>query len=298
VASAEIGNEPGKWDDAAYRKMFEAMAKGLRAGDPKLTILTCNVTAGKSHVYAKSVECFKGADAFYDAINLHVYAMIEGWPTWKRSYPEDPKITYLKEVSDVIAWRDKNAPGKPLWITEYGWDCSTKQPDPKTEFAKWQGVTDTQQARWLVRSTLVFMSMDVARAYIYWFNDNDTPSLHASAGLTRDWKPKQSYWAIAHLYKTLGDYRFNRAIKSEAGIVYGFEFIHADNPKKTIIAVWSPTGVDRTADASVDLEGRKLIKAERMPITEGDAAVEHVDVKGSKANVKIDEAPLYLWLEK
>src|ERR1043166_8378210 len=41
VASAEIGNEPGKHDDAHYRALFAAMAKGLRAGDPKLLVLPC-----------------------------------------------------------------------------------------------------------------------------------------------------------------------------------------------------------------------------------------------------------------
>src|SRR5688572_14884547 len=34
--AAEVGNEPGIYDDGTYRRLFEAMAKGLRAGDPKL----------------------------------------------------------------------------------------------------------------------------------------------------------------------------------------------------------------------------------------------------------------------
>ena len=31
IDAVEIGNEPGKYDDATYRKLFEAMARGLRA---------------------------------------------------------------------------------------------------------------------------------------------------------------------------------------------------------------------------------------------------------------------------
>src|SRR4030095_1219380 len=38
VESVEIGNEPGKWSDADYTRMFRAMAEGVRAGDPKLKI--------------------------------------------------------------------------------------------------------------------------------------------------------------------------------------------------------------------------------------------------------------------
>jgi hypothetical protein len=164
VSSVEIGNEPGSFDDKSYRSMFESMARGVRDGDPKLTIATCALVVGKSHKYAKSVSCLEGLGDLYDALNIHVYAEVEGWPTWKRSNPEDPKIKYLKEVSDAIAWRDKNAAGKPLWITEFGWDATTK-PSPKTgDFAKWQGSTETQQAQWLVRSFLVFAKMPVQRA--------------------------------------------------------------------------------------------------------------------------------------
>ncbi len=46
VSSVEIGNEPGNYDDDQYRRLFESMAKGLRAGDPKLKIETCNMSVG------------------------------------------------------------------------------------------------------------------------------------------------------------------------------------------------------------------------------------------------------------
>jgi hypothetical protein len=62
----------------------------------------------------------KGLDPLYDVINLHSYAQVEGWPTWRRSYPEDPAIPYLKDIRDVIAWRDANARGKQVWLTEFG----------------------------------------------------------------------------------------------------------------------------------------------------------------------------------
>ena len=37
------------------------------------------------------------------------------------------------------------------------------------------------------------------RAYLYWFNDADQASLHASSGLTRNYGPKPSFDAVAHL---------------------------------------------------------------------------------------------------
>ena len=71
VASAEIGNEPSKYSVAQYRTLFENMAKGFRAGDPKLKIATCAVmttaaaetshrparTAGTRRTSARAIQC-------------------------------------------------------------------------------------------------------------------------------------------------------------------------------------------------------------------------------------------------
>jgi serine/threonine-protein kinase ATR len=232
IEAAEIGNEPGKFNDEQYRTLFQAMSKGMRRGDPKLQIATCNMVDGKSHDYAKSLDCLQGLSDAYDIINLHVYAEAEPWPTWRRSYPEDPTIAYLKEVEKVCAWRDANAPGKPVWITEFGWDCSTKSPDPKTEFAKWVDVSDLQQAQYLIRSTLIFMSMDVARAYIYFYDDSDQPSLHAASGITRNFEPKPSYHALAQLQRILGPYRFDQKVIVEAGKLMVYKFTLAEDSQQ------------------------------------------------------------------
>src|SRR5262245_60726155 len=78
-------------------------------------------------------------------LNIHTYAEVEGYPTWKRSYPEDPKLVYLKTVERMIRWRDRHAPGKEIRITEFGWDASTKKAPATGTFAKWVGSTETEQ---------------------------------------------------------------------------------------------------------------------------------------------------------
>ena len=77
----------------------------------------------------------------------------------------------------------------------------------------WQGATDLQQAQFLVRSLFTFAERDVRRAYIYFFNDDDSPSVHGSAGLTRKFVPKPSFWAIKQLDELLGNCRFDRVVK-------------------------------------------------------------------------------------
>ena len=298
VDSVEIGNEPGKWSDEDYSMIFQAMAEGIREGDPKLKIATCNLTTGKSGSYEKSVACVENFSALFDALNVHTYAQLVGWPTWKRSFPEDPKLTnYLADIDTLCKWRDAHTPGKPVWITEFGYDCTTKPPEKTGDFVKWTGVNDTQQAQWLVRSLLVFSSMPVARAYIYFFDDNDTPHLHGSSGITRHFQPKPSYHALAHLQKVLGEYRFRRIVTNEPGKLRVQEYQNGQNPKKIIWAVWSPTGENKTFDYSPVAAPGRLVSIEQMPLAEEDTRPEEKPARINPPPIAVSESPTYLYFE-
>lgn len=296
VSSVEIGNEPGFYDAETYETLFDAMARGLREGDPALRIATCNVTTGKSTDWDRHVGFAAGRTDLYDVLNIHVYAWAKKWPTWRRSFPEDPSIAYLKEMREMIAWRDAHAPGKEIWLTEFGWDASTRDPDPKGTFAKWEDSSDAEQAAWLVRSFLVFAALDLDRAYVYFFNDKDEPSLHASSGLTRNFVPKPAFHAVAHLFRTLGEYRFVRAREEKAGDRYVYEFAHATDTARKVLAVWSPTGSGRRSSAAIALGGATLERAERMPLGADEKTRLELTVEGDSVTVPVEERPVYLFL--
>jgi hypothetical protein len=297
VESVEIGNEPGKWTDADYSRLFKAMAEGVRAGDPGLKIATCNLTAGKSGDYEKSVECVSRFPDLFDVLNVHTYAQLEGWPTWRRSFPEDPKLPhYLQDIQALCRWRDAHAPGKPIWITEMGYD-STTQPQPATgDFAKWVGVTDIHQAQWLVRSLLVFSAMPVERAYVYFFNDEDQPSVHGSSGITRHFQPKPSFYALAQMQAVLGDCRFSRIVTNEPDRLRVQEY--QNDSGRLVWAVWLPAGDGRSLAATLKNTPGKLLDAQRMPLAPGATAVSAKQDGAGRVEVLVDESPLYLVFEK
>ena len=297
VAAVEVGNEPGLYDDVTYRTIFENMAGGLREADPKLKIGTCALSLGDGDRYSKSVKCVQGLERFYDFLNIHTYAEVEGWPTWRRSYPEDPNIPYLKNVEAMIAWRDKNAAGKEVRITEFGWDASTKPAPATGDFAKWVGSTETEQAQYLVRSFLLFSKLDLTRAYIYFFDDKDEPQVHGSSGLTRNGKPKPAFYAVTHLQKTLGDYRFSRVVREEAGEVYVYEFVHGENLARRIWAVWSPTGSGRKKSVTLSIPGLRCRGIERMTSSQDGATLETATREGDSISIEVGESPKYLMLE-
>ena len=294
VASAEVGNEPGNYDDDSYRTLFQSMAAGLREGDPKLKIGTCALTTGKSEKYSKSVACIRGFENMYDFLNIHTYAEAESYPTWRRSYPEDSKIDYLRRVEQLIAWRNKYAPGKEIRVTEFGWDASTKPAPATGTFSKWVGSTETEQARYLVRSFLLFSKYDIARAYIFFFDDNDEPQIHGSSGLTRQGRPKPAFHAVAHLKKTLGDFRFGRVVAEKQANVFVYEYIHGSDPKKRIWAVWSPTGAGEQRRIELPVDGMTLLSAERTPLAAGEPPGERPVVRAGRIAVECTESPLFL----
>ena len=295
VQSVEIGNEPGKWSDADYNRIFRAMATGLRAADPALKIATCNLTTGPSGDYEKRVACLDGVHDLVDVLTIHTYAQLVGWPTWKRSFPEDPKLQkYLPDVQSLCDWRDQQMPGKPVWITEFGYDSTTKPQETSGTFAKWEGVTDEQQARWNVRSLLLFSAMPVERAYIYFFNDDDKASLHASAGLTRNFQPKPSFHAVAHLQKNLGDYRFQKIITNEPDKLRVQEYQHGTDPNKIIWAVWSPTGENKELTTTLKNLPGNLISATRMPLSTKPSITEVPASSKGELQLTVTESPLYL----
>ena len=217
VESVEIGNEPGKWSDADYRAHVQGHGGRDPLGRSRVKIATCNVTTGKSGDYEKSVDCVADSPESIRRVEHPHLRATRGLADLASELSRGPEAarTTFRMWRRFAAGATPMRAGKPIWITEFGYDSSTKSPAPRVTSRQWVGVTDTQQAQWLVRSLLVFSAMPVERAYVYFFNDEDQPSLHASSGITRHFQPKPSFHALAHLQRVLGDYRFQRIVTNQ-----------------------------------------------------------------------------------
>jgi serine/threonine-protein kinase ATR len=297
VDAVEVENEPGAWSEADYVTLFKAMASGLRAGDPKLTIATCTMSAEKPDQWEKPIQSLDGLEALYDVINMHTYSFKAGWPSFERTNPEAPGIRYLATVEAMIAYRAAHPAmhGKKLWVTEFGYDAASAAA-LTTADPKWVSSTELQQAQWLVRSYLVFAAMEVDRAYLYFFDDGDGNSFHGASGLTRKGVPKPGYYAVRHLQAALGGYRFRRVVARQAGEVYAYEF--ASDAGETAWAVWSPTSGQADAERTLPGAPRKPQRAERLAIADGKPAAVPCAFAARTLTLTVGETPVFVFFGK
>jgi hypothetical protein len=184
-----------------------------------------------------------------------------------------------------------------VWVTEFGYDASTKPAPATGDFAKWQGSTEEQQALWDVRSFLLLARLGVDRAHLFFFDDADVPHVHGSSGITRNYEPKPAFHALAWLQRALGDFRFTRVEREDAEECYAYEFTSGSDPKQLVWAVWKPAAPAR----QVRLLHDPLIvgRAERMPLT-ADAAepvAVHQEIEGYLA-IEAGPAPVLIWLRR
>jgi hypothetical protein len=172
----------------------------------------------------------------------------------------------------------------------------------------WQGCTELQQAQYLVRSFLVFAARDVRRAYIFYYDDNDSASVHGASGLTRKFAPKPAFWAVKQLYETLGEYRFNRTVENKIGELFVYEFVHGGDSDRIVWVAWSPTGArtnekDRYTPREVkttlnDLPGQPL-KVVGMATADGVAPNPSWEKAGPSAiTLNIGESPTYIIMDR
>jgi serine/threonine-protein kinase ATR len=148
-----------------------------------------------------------------------------------------------------------------------------------------------------VRSFLILPRLGVDRAHLYFFNDSDEPKLHASSGITRNFKPKPVFHSLAWLQRSLGDFRFSRVDReSPPGECFCYEFTHANQPGKRVLAAWLPTGDSRKVRLFIDTA--RVVRTELMPLTEQQAP--HVpfemEIEGYLA-IECGERPVFIWLE-
>lgn len=210
INTFEIWNEPnlndpgwGPWvgTSAQYNEMFRAAAEAAKRADPSARITNggfAGIDVGTLNALLLPYADGKKPLDFVDVLNVHYYS--------GRVAPEIATVdsnadrtgngkqarTFEDDLHRLVAWRDKNKPGLPIWMSETGYDSAGPS-----------GTDERTQAAQLPRVVMMALAAGVEKVIVY-RDTGSTPSLFAASGVLRDDESlKPSWFTYATLIREL-----------------------------------------------------------------------------------------------
>ncbi|MBI1373547.1 MAG: hypothetical protein GC159_12530 [Phycisphaera sp.] len=248
-------------------------------------------------------DVYRGGDFPADVINVHHYCNDADGQAGKATIGVSPEANDLKgRMRRIAAWRDVNAPGRELWLSEFGYDTN-----PGSIFrAPAIGPNDAEevQGQWLVRSYLELAAAGVDRAQMFMLRDPNaaSPDKFASSGLTSEkktgHKPKKSWYFVIATRRCLTGARFDAEVDTGRDDVRVYRFVADD---RVVYAVWRPTSdagsvPDYVTPITV-ADGRKATLTE---LTNGkaDGVSRDAEVHGGRVTLTVTERPVFITVTK
>ena len=153
--------------------------------------------------------------------------------------PEDPRSA-VWSMANLLRFRDKNLPGKPIYITEFGFDSNGGGENCTHS----ECVTEKEQAIYGIRMAMILWRLGARQFYWYYFaNVAYSSFLHNRSGLTGSYntgfREKLSFKAFAFLQQKIGPYHFVRIIREDHDV---YAYLLKDYATgSNIIIAWRPT---------------------------------------------------------
>ncbi len=186
---------------------------GVKNADPNAKLVMGGLSGayGSGDTWINSITKFldaartwstanRGGSFPADVINVHYYSFGPGSPKPALS-PEDDQVQ--AKLAAVVAYRDQNLPGKPVWWTEFGYDTYVNSPLHAPALGS--NSAFIVQGQWLVRDLLAALAAGIERATLFELDDTCTPpasacdTQFATAGLLADpgSAPKPAWYFLA-----------------------------------------------------------------------------------------------------
>jgi len=232
---------------------------GVRNADPTMKVALPGLISIDLE-YAKAMKWWadrrRGGSFPADALNFHHYCNDGGGQGGTATTGISPETDgFRQRLETLSAWRDRNLPGKELWLSEFGWDT-----DAGSVFrAPAIGSADAYeiQGRWIVRAFLQLAASGFDRAQVFLLRDDwdNSSGKFATSGLVHDkydtlcpkYQKKTSWYYVNTLHKSLRNYRFDA--EDSTGGIHVYRFVHTTDPDSVAWAVWNEN--DAAAPRSV-----------------------------------------------
>lgn len=204
VDAFELWNEPNSedfWTGTAeqYVALVRSGYDNIKRVSPTVPVVLGGVSYNDTEWLTRLYDA--GVAGSFDVLATHPYQAPADLP------PEepDPEGTNIWLITHVVAVRDLMVAhgdgGKQVWFTEFGW--STPDRPLGSGAPEDRGVTEEQQADYLVRTVKLIQSRYRFVTHVFWYNavDNgDSTSQYDNFGLMdRDLRPKPALAAVRQL---------------------------------------------------------------------------------------------------
>ncbi len=188
----------------------------------------------------------RSASQIFDVINFHQYWNTTDsipWP-WTGASGVCPENGIYERgdssVFKMLRWRDLNAPGRPVWLTEFGWDTYSGGGNNHS----YQYAPELQQANYIMRSFALLKREGIDKAFVYFDQDPNSSSTtqYASCGLVKNkansYQRKISYYFMTTMRRVLGEYHFSGAEKHAEGNPQVFVYRYSRTVQDEVLMVW------------------------------------------------------------
>jgi len=246
MASADYDGDQGRLGatigiknaDPSAQLVMGGLSGAYGSGDTWIHSITKFLDAARAWSAANRAGSFPA-----DVINVHYYSFGAGAPAPALS-PEDDHVQ--AKLAAVVAYRDQNLPGKPVWWTEFGYD--TYANSPLHAPALGSNSAFIVQGQWLIRDLLAALAAGVERATLFELDDTCTPPSSAcdvqfaTAGLlpVTGSTPKPAWYFLSTFRNRLGTMVYAGEQNSAQADVRIAHFRDTRSSGGALV-VWSPT---------------------------------------------------------
>ncbi|GLC70243.1 hypothetical protein PLESTF_000947600 [Pleodorina starrii] len=250
--AVEVGNEPWIGYNASfYSQLLRGFARGVKDADPTFRVLPCALQASNPYAEDDNNGNFIGArippdvSLLLDVVNLHVYS-------WYRPpdlngtqigvHPEHPGSS-MNGVNNMLAWRNFNMPGKPVWVTEWGWDAHLPGEVCDTTLC----VSQHAQALYGIRGLLILARKGVEVAdWFFYANGDEGTGVFTRSGLrgsnSTNFPRLPVFDAFAAFMQLVGNTSFLGVAAERPGELYAYLLgpTNASTAAASHLVAWRP----------------------------------------------------------
>jgi hypothetical protein len=275
---------------------------GARNADPSMRVVIGGIADGvdKYYYFLDGVRLWanahRGGSLPFDVINIHHYSTTGS--TGKS--PEEDNL--IQQLQRVTSWRDKYAPDKEVWYSEFGWDTHPESSIAARAIGPY--TIEEVQGQWIVRAYLLAKAAGVDRAFQFMVRDT-TPldkGQFNTSGLTGpkpDYVRKPSWYYVYTLKNRLTDTVFIGEQESGNPLVMVYLF---ENPQtgQMVYVLWSPTSDGTIVPGhSLTLDGKP---ASIMLVSLSDTSITGTEtslsIKDGTVNIDVSESPVFVIVNK